>query len=97
MNLIVIAYVKRVATHAHTYIRRYSKTKDQNQIKSRKKTNKKKTKRGRGRKETRWGKRGGTKEKGKKEKQSWGEWVQVSRPAWVLRRVGPHTNNARST
>jgi len=33
-----------------------------------------------------------------KEKKKEGEgWVQGVRGSWVLRRVGPHTNNARST
>ena len=36
---------------------------------------------------------GGAKEK----KEEGGEWVQGVGGAWVLRRVGPHTNNARST
>jgi len=35
---------------------------------------------------------GGAKEK----KKEGGGWVQGVRRAWILRRVGPHTNNARS-
>jgi len=34
---------------------------------------------------------------GAKEKKDRGGWVQGFRGAWVWRRVGPHTNNARST
>jgi len=34
--------------------------------------------------------------RGNKKKEG-GGWVQGGRAAWVLRRVGPHTNNARST
>ena len=34
--------------------------------------------------------------KGKTQKEG-GRWDQGVRGAWVLRRVGPHTNNARST
>jgi len=41
-----------------------------------------------------WWKWGGGQRKKKKEG---GGWVQVVRGAWVLRRAGPHTNNARST
>ena len=38
------------------------------------------------------------KKKGKKGKKKEGErWVYWGRGAWVLRRAGPHTNNARST
>ena len=40
-------------------------------------------------------KRGGGKKKEKKKEG--GGWVYEGRGAWVLRRVGPHTNNARST
>ena len=41
------------------------------------------------------GKKMGGEKKGKNKE--WGGWVQGGRGAWVLRRVGPHTNNARST
>ena len=41
---------------------------------------------------------GGRKKKEqKKKKKEGGRWVYGGRGAWVLRRVGPHTNNARST
>ena len=33
----------------------------------------------------------------KKEKKEGGKWAQGGRGAWVLRRSGPHSNNARST
>jgi len=33
----------------------------------------------------------------KEKKKEGGGWVQEVGGAWVLRRVGPHTNNARST
>ena len=39
--------------------------------------------------------RGG--EKKKEKKREGGEWFQGGRGAWVLRKAGPHTNNARST
>jgi len=55
---------------------------------------------GKGPKENR-GKRGKREEKlvgGQREKKrEGGRWVQGVRGAWVLRRVGPHTNNAGST
>jgi len=34
---------------------------------------------------------------GKRKKKEGGGWVQGGRGAWVLRRVGPYTNNTRST
>jgi len=33
----------------------------------------------------------------KKEKKEGGTWIYGGRGAWVLRRAGPHTNNARLT
>jgi len=42
----------------------------------------------------------GGKTKKRKEKKERGRglgWVYGDRGAWVLRRTGPHTNNARST
>ena len=42
--------------------------------------------------------KGGRKKKEQKKKNKEGErWVYGGRGAWVLRRAGPHTNNARST
>jgi len=42
--------------------------------------------------------KGGRKKKRKKRgKKEGGRWVYGGRGAWVLRRAGPHTNNARST
>jgi len=41
-------------------------------------------------------KRGGDKKRNKNKKEG-GRWVSGVRGAWVLRRAGPHTNNARST
>jgi len=50
------------------------------------------------------GKKGGKEEKEREsggrgigKKKEGGGWIQGVRGAWVLRRVGPHTNNARST
>jgi len=41
---------------------------------------------------------GGGEKKGGKRKKTEGEgWVLGGRGAWVLRRAGPHSNNARST
>ena len=64
----------------------------------------KKEEKKKGRKE-RGGKEGGTLEekvgrgekKERKKKKEGGGWVQGGRGAWVLRKAGPHTNNARST
>ena len=54
--------------------------------------------------EEKWGmkeknERKGGKEKieQKKEKKEGGTWIYGGRGAWVLRRAGPHTNNARLT
>ena len=40
--------------------------------------------------------KGGEKKRKEKKKEG-GGWVQGGRGAWILRRAGPHTNNARST
>jgi len=42
-------------------------------------------------------KRGRKKKEENKEKKEGGRWVYGGRGAWVLRRAGPHTNDARST
>jgi len=57
------------------------------------KLEKKRNRKKRKKKKKKGGKEGGGREKKKEE----GEWVYRGRGAWVLRRVGPHTNNARST
>jgi len=38
-----------------------------------------------------------TEKEGRKKNNKGGRWVYGGRGAWVLRRAGPHTNNARST
>jgi len=54
----------------------------------------KKRKRAGGKKEQKERKGGGRKRK-KGKKEEGGRWVEGVRGAWVLRRVRPHTNNAR--
>ena len=39
----------------------------------------------------------GGREKKEPKKKEGGRWVHGGRGAWVLKRAGPHTNNARST
>jgi len=50
-----------------------------------------------GKKEKKRKKRGKVGGRAKERNQEGGGWVLGVRGAWVLRRVGPHTNNARST
>ena len=99
-------YVRDTHTHAHTHkknkVDRSAKKKEKTQNKeggSGKKEirNKERTKR-KGEKRRRNGRgKGGEEIQKKKQKKEGGEWVYGGRGAWVLRRAGPHTNNARST
>jgi len=41
--------------------------------------------------------KGGKEKKERKKKKEGGGWFYGGRGAWVLRRAGPHTNNARLT
>ena len=99
-----------IAKYARTYIRRYTHTHTILETKNKveKVGGKKETKgrgdQGRGKKHRKgpkekegkkWNKRekgGGRKEEKKEERR----WVQGGRGAWELRKVGPHTNMARS-
>jgi len=80
-------------THAHTHEDTRTHTPPKKTIERvRKRTKRKPGKKGK--KEEKERKSGeGAQEKMKEG----GRWVQGVRGAWLLRRVGPHTNNARST
>jgi len=109
LTLSLATRMELLNAHAHTYEdthtqKRVERVKKKEKGKSkgggvqggRKEKQKKSTKRKRGKlkkrgkREKRWG--GGQRKKRKR-----GGWVQGFEGAWVLRRVGPHTNNARST
>jgi len=51
---------------------------------------------GKEKKRTKGGKKRGKGGMGRNKKEG-GGWVWVSRGAWILRRLGPHTDNAKST
>jgi len=99
-----LAHTHGIAKYARTYVRRYTHThspkKKVERVKKRGKGDKKKEG---GDREERKEKKEKDKKKTSKEKENRGKREEKMKAkegvsgAWVLRRAGPHTNNARST
>ena len=58
---------------------------------------KRKDKKKRGKRKRKMRGKGGEEKKRKEKKKEGGVWEHGVRGAWALRRIGPHTKNARST